>query len=103
MTDRKKGTIHIRTGAELLSVENDDENKSFGIGFKTPPPDNTGTDKSHLPWLRPRSHSSTQRLVSLLPPPDNKRYSSNHEGGYKRRRYQDDEPQRESSKNQENQ
>lgn len=33
---------HIRTGAQLLSVENDDENKSFSVGFKTPPPDDTG-------------------------------------------------------------
>ncbi|GAB4572236.1 MAG: insulinase family protein [Anaerolineae bacterium] len=33
---------HIRTGAELLSVENDDENKVFGVNFKTPPPDSTG-------------------------------------------------------------
>lgn len=33
---------HQRTGAELVSVENSDENKSFGVGFKTPPPDATG-------------------------------------------------------------
>ena len=29
---------HVRTGAELLSLENDDENKTFGITFRTPPP-----------------------------------------------------------------
>jgi Zn-dependent M16 (insulinase) family peptidase len=33
---------HIKTGAELLSMENDDENKVFGIVFRTPPPDSTG-------------------------------------------------------------
>jgi Zn-dependent M16 (insulinase) family peptidase len=33
---------HILTGAELLSLENDDENKVFGIVFRTPPPDSTG-------------------------------------------------------------
>jgi Zn-dependent M16 (insulinase) family peptidase len=33
---------HIQTGAQLLSMENDDENKVFGISFLTPPPDSTG-------------------------------------------------------------
>ena len=33
---------HVVTGAELLSLENDDENKVFGITFRTPPPDSTG-------------------------------------------------------------
>jgi Zn-dependent M16 (insulinase) family peptidase len=33
---------HVKTGAQLLSMENDDENKVFGITFFTPPPDNTG-------------------------------------------------------------
>jgi Zn-dependent M16 (insulinase) family peptidase len=33
---------HVKTGAELLSLENDDENKVFGITFRTPPPDSTG-------------------------------------------------------------
>ncbi len=33
---------HVRTGAELLSLENDDENKVFGIAFRTPPADSTG-------------------------------------------------------------
>ncbi len=33
---------HQRTGAELLSLENDDENKVFGIVFRTPPEDSTG-------------------------------------------------------------
>ncbi len=33
---------HKKTGAELLSVENDDENKVFGITFKTPSANSTG-------------------------------------------------------------
>src|SRR5574338_452891 len=33
---------HQKTGAELLSLENDDENKVFGITFRTPPSDSTG-------------------------------------------------------------
>ena len=33
---------HQKTGAELLSIQNDDENKFFGITFRTPPSDPTG-------------------------------------------------------------
>ena len=33
---------HAQTGAELLSLINDDENKVFGITFRTPPSDSTG-------------------------------------------------------------
>ncbi|MEI7771992.1 MAG: insulinase family protein, partial [Chloroflexales bacterium] len=33
---------HAKTGAELLSLANDDENKCFGITFRTPPEDSTG-------------------------------------------------------------
>ena len=33
---------HRKTGAEVLSLINDDENKVFGITFKTPPEDSTG-------------------------------------------------------------
>src|SRR6202140_3535151 len=33
---------HARTGAELLSLVNDDENKVFGVTFRTPPQDSTG-------------------------------------------------------------
>ncbi|HXF86494.1 MAG TPA: insulinase family protein [Anaerolineales bacterium] len=34
--------IHKRTGARLLSIINDDENKVFSINFRTPPRDSTG-------------------------------------------------------------
>ena len=33
---------HVKTGAELLSLENNDENKVFSINFRTPPEDSTG-------------------------------------------------------------
>ncbi len=33
---------HKKTGAEVLSLANDDENKVFGITFRTPPEDSTG-------------------------------------------------------------
>lgn len=33
---------HVQSGAELLSLENDDENKVFGVTFRTPPTDSTG-------------------------------------------------------------
>jgi Zn-dependent M16 (insulinase) family peptidase len=34
--------IHKKTGARLLSIINDDENKVFSINFRTPPKDSTG-------------------------------------------------------------
>jgi len=33
---------HVKTKAELLSMENEEENKVFSIAFRTPPPDSTG-------------------------------------------------------------
>ncbi len=33
---------HEKTGAQLLSMVNDDENKVFGVSFRTPPADSTG-------------------------------------------------------------
>lgn len=33
---------HVKTGARLLSLENDDENKVFAVAFATPPDDSTG-------------------------------------------------------------
>jgi hypothetical protein len=33
---------HGKTGAELLTISNDDENKAFGVTFRTPPEDSTG-------------------------------------------------------------
>ena len=33
---------HKKSGARIIWIENEDDNKVFSIGFKTPPPDNTG-------------------------------------------------------------
>ncbi|MCA9980006.1 MAG: insulinase family protein, partial [Anaerolineales bacterium] len=33
---------HVQSGAELLSLSNSDENKVFGVTFRTPPTDSTG-------------------------------------------------------------
>ncbi|MCD8078458.1 MAG: hypothetical protein LUE63_08840, partial [Lachnospiraceae bacterium] len=33
---------HQKTGARILVLENEDENKVFTIGFRTPPADSTG-------------------------------------------------------------
>ena len=33
---------HVKTGARVLLIENDDNNKVFTIGFRTPPADDTG-------------------------------------------------------------
>ncbi len=33
---------HIKTGAQLISVINDDENKAFAVSFSTPPSDSAG-------------------------------------------------------------
>ena len=34
--------VHEKTGARLLSLENEDDNNVFSIGFRTPPSDSTG-------------------------------------------------------------
>lgn len=34
---------HIKSGARLLFIDNDDDNKVFSISFRTPPVDNTGS------------------------------------------------------------
>ena len=33
---------HKKSGAKILLMENDDENKVFFVGFRTPPEDSTG-------------------------------------------------------------
>jgi Zn-dependent M16 (insulinase) family peptidase len=54
---------HVATGAELLSLENDDENKVFGIAFRTPPPDSTG-----LPHIMEHSVLSGSRKYPVKEP-----------------------------------
>jgi Zn-dependent M16 (insulinase) family peptidase len=33
---------HKKSGARILLVKNDDDNKVFSVGFRTPPEDSTG-------------------------------------------------------------
>ena len=37
---------HRKTGARLVLIENEDENKVFNIGFRTPVSDSTGVPSS---------------------------------------------------------
>ena len=37
---------HVKTGTELLSIVNDDENKVFGVTFRTPP--RNSTEVAHI-------------------------------------------------------
>ena len=57
---------HAKTGAQLLSLDNDDDNKVFGVTFRTPPRDSTGV--AHISSTRcfaarastrSRNHSSS--------------------------------------------
>jgi Zn-dependent M16 (insulinase) family peptidase len=54
---------HAKTGARLLSLENNDENKVFGITFRTPPPDSTG-----LPHIMEHSVLSGSRKYPVKEP-----------------------------------
>lgn len=54
---------HVQTGAELFSLENDDENKVFGITFRTPAPDSTG-----LPHIMEHSVLCGSRKYPLKEP-----------------------------------
>ncbi len=59
---------HIKTGAELLSIANDDENKVFGITFRTPPPDSTGVAHilEHSVLCGSRKYPVKEPFVELL-------------------------------------
>ncbi len=59
---------HIKTGAELLSLINDDENKVFGIVFRTPPPDSTGVAHiiEHSVLCGSRKYPVKEPFVELL-------------------------------------
>ena len=57
-----------RTGAELLSLSNDDENKVFGITFRTPPEDSTGVAHilEHSVLCGSRKYPVKEPFVELL-------------------------------------
>jgi Zn-dependent M16 (insulinase) family peptidase len=59
---------HIATGAELLSLENDDENKVFGITFRTPPNDSTGVPHimEHSVLCGSRKYPVKEPFVELM-------------------------------------
>ncbi len=59
---------HVKTGAELLSLINDDENKVFGIAFRTPPQDSTGVAHilEHSVLCGSRKYPVKEPFVELL-------------------------------------
>ena len=56
------------TGAELLSLLNDDENKVFGINFRTPPTDSTGVAHilEHAVLCGSRKYPVKEPFVELI-------------------------------------
>ncbi|KAG0492569.1 hypothetical protein HPP92_005967 [Vanilla planifolia] len=59
---------HKKTGAEIISVTNDDENKVFGIVFRTPPKDSTGIPHilEHSVLCGSRKYPLKEPFVELL-------------------------------------
>jgi len=59
---------HPRTGAELLSLENEDSNKCFGVNFFTPPADSTGLPHilEHCVLNGSRKYPVKEPFVELL-------------------------------------
>ena len=60
--------VHKKTHARLVSVENQDENKVFGIGFRTPPRDNTGIAHilEHVVLAGSRKYRVKEPFVELI-------------------------------------
>lgn len=59
---------HLKTGAQLLSLGTDDENKVFGITFRTPPSDSTGVAHilEHCVLCGSRKYPVKEPFVELL-------------------------------------
>ncbi len=59
---------HAKTGAEILSMVNEDENKVFGITFRTPPFDSTGVAHilEHSVLCGSRKYPVKEPFVELL-------------------------------------
>ncbi|KAK8617664.1 hypothetical protein V6N13_080572 [Hibiscus sabdariffa] len=59
---------HKKTGAEVMSVSNSDENKVFGIVFRTPPKDSTGIPHilEHSVLCGSRKYPLKEPFVELL-------------------------------------
>ncbi len=60
--------IHKKTGARLLSLSNKDENKVFGISFRTPPSNSTGVPHilEHSVLCGSRKYPVKEPFVELL-------------------------------------
>ena len=58
---------HRKTGARIAVLANDDENKTFNIGFRTPPKDSTGVAHimETLGFVRFREVSCQDPFVEL--------------------------------------
>ena len=59
---------HKKTGAEVLSLINEDENKVFGVTLKTPPEDSTGVAHimEHSVLCGSRKYRVKEPFVELL-------------------------------------
>ena len=59
---------HVKTGAQVLSLINQDENKVFGITFRTPPKDSTGVAHilEHSVLCGSRKYPVKEPFVELL-------------------------------------
>ena len=68
INSRARRFRHIRTGAELLSLENADTNKCFGVSFFTPPADSTGLPHilEHCVLNGSRKYPVKEPFVELL-------------------------------------
>lgn len=68
LSSRARLYEHSATSAELLSLENDDENKSFGITFRTPPADSTGVAHilEHAVLCGSRKYPLKEPFVELI-------------------------------------
>ncbi len=60
--------VHEKTGAQLLHLENDDDNKTFAIAFRTPPEDDTGLPHilEHSVLCGSRNFPSKEPFTELL-------------------------------------
>ena len=59
---------HIKTKAQVLCLINDDENKAFGIGFRTIPEDSTGVAHivEHCTLSGSRKYKTREPFMDLI-------------------------------------
>lgn len=68
INSRARLFVHKKTGARILSMLNEDENKVFSINFRTPPRDNTGVPHilEHSVLCGSRKYKVKEPFVELL-------------------------------------